>query len=223
MSSDTRGVPDSKGTFIAWAILAFMATVFGVVSLRYALPRIPFPTPLPNFVTRHGWLIAHATFSSLALLTGAWQFLPIIRRRWLVAHRWLGRIYCTSVLLGWIASLPIAAHAQTGAIASAGFLALGLFWIGTTAAGYFTIRAGHVDAHRRWMVRSYALTAAAITLRNYLPLLVISGLSFAVSYRIVAWACWIPNLIFAEWLLRRPVRVSIHASDQPANLSAVSK
>jgi uncharacterized membrane protein len=223
MSSDRRGVPDSKGSFVAWALLAFMATSLGLVSLRYALPRVPFPTPLPNFMARHNWVIAHATFSSLALLTGPWQFLPIIRRRWLVAHRWLGRIYCSTVLLGWIASLPIAAHAQAGAISSAGFLALGLFWLGTTAAGYFTIRAGKVEAHRRWMVRSYALTAAAITLRNYLPLLVISGLSFEVSYRIVAWACWIPNLIFAEWLLRRPLKDPLRNSRQRAELTAISK
>jgi uncharacterized membrane protein len=159
--------------------------------------------PLPNFTARHNWLIAHAVFASLALLAGPWQFLPIIRRHWLTAHRWLGRIYCTAVLFGWIASLPIAAHAQAGAISSAGFLTLGVFWIATTAAAYLTIRAGKVEQHRRWMVRSYALTAAAITLRNYLPLLVVSGLSFDASYRIVAWLCWIPNLIFAEWLLHR--------------------
>jgi hypothetical protein len=65
------------------------------------------------------------------------------------------------------------------------------------------------------MIRSYALTAAAITLRTYLPILLLSGASYVTSYRIVAWACWIPNLFFAEWLLRRG-RVVV--SDLPTGL-----
>ena len=57
--------------------------------------------------------------------------------------------------------------------------------------------------HRRWMIRSYALTAAAITLRLYLPLLSHLGIPFDMSYPVVAWLCWVPNLLFAEWLCRR--------------------
>jgi len=185
-----------------WALLTLFATFVGLVSLRYALPKVPFPAGMPNFQLRHKWLIAHAIFASIALLVGPWQFLPSLRQRRLLMHRWIGRIYCGSVLLGWLASLPIAAHAQAGAISSAGFLTLGFFWIGTTAAGYFTIRSGKLIAHRRWMMRSFALTAAAITLRIYLPLLPLTGLSFSTSYRIIAWACWVPNLFVAEWLLR---------------------
>jgi uncharacterized membrane protein len=185
-----------------WALLALLATFIGLVSLRYALPKAPFPADLPNLQQRHHWLIAHAIFSSIALLVGPWQFLPRIRQRWLGIHRWMGRIYCSAVLFGWLSSLPIAAHAKAGAISSAGFLTLGFFWIGATAAGYLTIRSGKVAAHRRWMIWSYALTAAAITLRIYLPLVPLTGLSFATGYRIIAWACWIPNLFFAEWLLR---------------------
>jgi uncharacterized membrane protein len=185
-----------------WSLLALLATVVGLVSLRYALPKVPFPAGLPNFQLRHKWLIAHAIFSSIALLCGPWQFLPLLRQRWLAVHRWIGRIYCCAVLFGWLASLPIAAHAQAGAVSSAGFLTLGFFWIGFTAAGYFTIRSGKVVAHRRWMIRSFALTAAAITLRIYLPLLPLTGLSFSTSYRIIAWTCWVPNLFVAEWLLR---------------------
>lgn len=192
----------SKPSAFGWAVLTFFATATGLFSLRYALPKVPLPGP-PNFWLRHNWLVTHAIASSIALLTGPWQFLPAIRRRWLNAHRWLGRIYCGAVLIGWIASLPIAAHADYGAISSVGFLILGIIWISCTAAGYFTIRQGRVAVHQEWMIRSYALTAAAITLRNYLPLLVLAEFSFSTAYRTIAWLCWIPNLLFAEWLIRR--------------------
>jgi Predicted membrane protein (DUF2306) len=193
----------SRLAFTGWVFLTFLATAIGLFSLRYALPTAPFMTGLPNFRIRHGWLVAHAIFASIALLAGPWQFLPSLRRRWPVAHRWTGRVYCGSVVVGWVASVPVAAHASTGAVASAGFLTLGVFWIATTAAGYLTARSGKFLAHRDWMVRSYALTAAAITLRIYMPLFAVAGIPYAISYPIIAWLCWIANLIFAEWLIGR--------------------
>ncbi|HZU25383.1 MAG TPA: DUF2306 domain-containing protein [Bryobacteraceae bacterium] len=189
---------------ISWAILTFFALGTGLGALRYALPRVPFPAPLPNFFARHGWLVGHAVSSGVALLAGPWQFLSSLRRRSLSFHRWAGRVYCAAVLAGWLLSLPIAAHAQTGRVASAGFLTLGAAWIAATAAGYFNARRGLVLRHREWMTRSYALTAAAITLRIYLPIMTMAGVPFSTSYPLVAWICWIPNLLFAEWLVRRP-------------------
>lgn len=193
-----------------WMLLGFGAVVNGLEGLRYALPSAPFHPPIGNFVTRQDWLAAHALFSSVALLAGPWQFSTRLRQRYLHAHRWLGRIYCAAVAAGWVSSLPIAAHAETGAVASAGFLALGVFWMGTTAAGYFAIRAGRVQAHRDWMVRSYAMAAAAITLRVYLPVVLAAHASFAIGYSAIAWMCWVPNLLVAEWLVRqrRAMRVA---------------
>jgi uncharacterized membrane protein len=198
-----------------WRLLAFFAVTTGLESLRYALPHVPFPAPLPNFIVRHNWLIAHAIFSSVALLAGPWQFLSSLRRRSLTRHRRLGRIYCIAVAAGWVTSLPIASHAQTGAVASAGFLALGAAWIGTTGAAYFKIRQRQVRAHREWMIRSYALTAAAITLRIYLPICLVSGVPYAKCYPLIAWLCWIPNWIFAEWLISRSSARAVEFRNSP--------
>ncbi len=55
-----------------------------------------------------------------------------------------------------------------GPVAGAGFLLLGLMWIGCTLEALLRIRGGDVEGHRRWMVRSVALTLAAVTLRLYL-------------------------------------------------------
>lgn len=193
----------SRWATIGWVFLAINAVGLGLYSLRYLLPGAPLAIPIPNFRVRHDWLVAHATFSSIALLAGPWQFLPALRKRRPATHRWTGRVYCCAVLAGWLASLPIASHANTGAVASAGFLILGLLWLWCTAMAYLRIRRRQVEAHREWMVRSYALTAAAITLRSYLPVLLVSGVPYTISYPIVAWACWIPNLLLAEWLVRR--------------------
>lgn len=53
------------------------------------------------------------------------------------------------------------------------------------------------------MVRNFALTFAAVTLRLWLPASVVSGVPFELAYAIVAWLCWVPNLAVAEWMLDR--------------------
>ena len=53
------------------------------------------------------------------------------------------------------------------------------------------------------MIRSFALLFAAVTLRIELPLLILWTGEFASAYVIVSWLCWVPNLIWAEWYIRR--------------------
>jgi hypothetical protein len=52
------------------------------------------------------------------------------------------------------------------------------------------------------MIRSFALTAAAITLRIYLPLVFVFHWPFSIAYPAIAWLCWIPNALAAEMYLR---------------------
>ena len=53
------------------------------------------------------------------------------------------------------------------------------------------------------MVRSYAVCYAAVMLRLQMwPLGSVFG-DFATAYQVVSWSCWVPNLVFAEWWLRR--------------------
>jgi hypothetical protein len=97
--------------------------------------------------------------------------------------------------------------AITGPVAGAGFFLLAIAWLATSGRAYAKARAGDIAAHRRWMIRSAALTFAAVTLRLYLASSQIAGLPFAPSYTIIAWACWVPNLIVVEAWLRRRGRV----------------
>ena len=52
------------------------------------------------------------------------------------------------------------------------------------------------------MIRNYALTFAAATLRIELVALLMSGVSFTVAYTTVAWSSWVPNLLVVETWLR---------------------
>lgn len=186
-----------------WVLLAVFAAATGIGALRYVLPVVPFPAPLDNFIHRWPLLSLHAFCGALALLAGPLQLLRPFRERHWKFHRRMGWIYCGAVGLGALAALRLALNASTGRIAGAGFFFLGLAWLTSTALALKFILSGNTVRHRRWMIRGYSLTAAAITLRLYLPLSFVPHFSYAVVYPAIAWLCWVPNLIVAELYLRR--------------------
>ncbi len=51
------------------------------------------------------------------------------------------------------------------------------------------------------MIRSWALTFAAVNLRLYLGIAFAMGLAFSDSYPVISFLCWVPNLIAAELYL----------------------
>ena len=140
-----------------------------------------------------------------ALLAGPWQFSEKLRTRALNFHRWLGRVYLLEVVLGSVAGFVMATVSEQGLPTHLGFGMLALLWFFTGLEAYRAIRRGNTVAHRHWMIRNFALTLAAVTLRNYMPLMLFAfGWSFRQSYITVSWLCWVPNLLVAEWLVRRP-------------------
>jgi uncharacterized membrane protein len=146
--------------------------------------------------------IAHFSCGAIALVTGALQFNARLRTRFRRVHRWSGRVYVAAVTVSGIAGLSMATHASGGAVARWGFGMLALSWLGCTIAGWRKAVGGDLVSHRRWMIRSYALTLAAVTLRLYLPLAGLLGIPFALAYPAIAWLCWIPNLLVAQWMIR---------------------
>ena len=193
-----RNVPRS-----AFGLMSLAAVAVGLWSLRYAMPGAPGAAPLDNLDTDRLAFLAHAVSASVALLLGPLQFVGALRRRRPEVHRAVGWASVMAISVAWAASLPMAMHAQTGAIASAGFMALGVAWAATATLGVVRARERDFVAHRRWMVRCFALTAAAITLRLQLGLSGLAGIPFDVGYPVIAWSSWVPNLVVAEWLLRR--------------------
>lgn len=143
----------------------------------------------------------HLGAAAIAIAVGPFQLSTRLRTRFRRLHRLSGRFYVGGVFVGGLASLALAMESQGGSVAHAGFLALGVLWIATTAEAFRRILAKDIRGHRRWMIRSWALTFAAVTLRVYLPASIIAGLPYQASYAVIAWLCWVPNVIAAEWYL----------------------
>ena len=91
-----------------------------------------------------------------------------------------------------------------GPVAAGGLGVLGVVWVATTVAAFRAAMRGDFVTHRRWAIRSFALAFAAVTLRLYLPVSGLLGLSFDAAYPAIAWLCWVPNLLVTR--LARPAR-----------------
>lgn len=188
--------------FLAIGVAMYAAIAYGF----FPLGALVHPDMKAAFAAHAAAIYTHVFASIVALALGPFQFSIKLRQRHLTLHRWIGRTYLSvGVLVGGLAGLYMAQFAYGGVVSRMGFTALALAWLGSGVMAYRAIRRRDMANHRAWMVRNYALTFAAVTLRLYLPLALVGDLEFGEFYPVVAWLCWVPNLIWAEWFVRSGV------------------
>lgn len=190
--------------FLNKGLLFFLAIgVAGYAFFAYSvlpLGSLVHPEMKANFLVHSTGIYTHAFASSVALMLGPLQFSTRLRQKYTVIHRWFGRTYLSvGVMVGGLSGLYMSQYAFGGLYARLGFAALAGFWLYTGLRAYLAIRRGRIDEHRKWMVRNFSLTFAAVTLRFYLPASMAAGIEFAIAYPIIAWLCWLPNVVLAEW------------------------
>lgn len=203
-----RGSPARQhwGGLVWVGLLIFLAAVVAVLSVSYLyapVSEMRFEQQRASFAEQVWAIRLHAAGGLVALLFGSLQFLHVIRLNWPAIHRWIGRVYLVGVLAGAVGAVSLAPNAWGGLPSASGFMLLGVFWASCASIAFWRIRAGDVPGHRAWMIRTYAITFAAVTLR--LELLFLGGIGFdqLEAYMTVAWLSWVPNLIVAElWLAR---------------------
>ena len=222
----TATEPRRIGTRAGWTwvllssigIAAFAVTPYLTSSLA-ALVESPTAGLAANYVDRPWFIVvafyAHIVMGGIALVLGPLQFWRGLRTRHPRVHRWTGRTYLVAVAISSVAGLVIAVVNDAGFVGFFGFGTLAVLWFVTGWRAYRAIRRRDIDSHRAWMMRNFALTYAAVTLRIWLPLLIMFQVLvpaapgtdfeavFANAYAAVPFLCWIPNLIVAEWLIRR--------------------
>lgn len=194
------------GLIFAGLCVAVAVYAFGFLYGEYR-PRNPFAV---RFARSGLDVPAHFFGAGLALLLAPLQIYAALRRRWPQLHRTAGWLYAAAVLIGGLSGLSLARNAHGGWASGSGFALLAVTWLWVTALGIGYAIAGDYERHRRWMLRSVALTAAAITLRLMLALgQGVLHLPFVTVYIAAAWGCWTINLALCElWLRRRHAPVS---------------
>lgn len=178
-------------------VAAYAMVGYGVMPLG----SLVHPDMRAGFVAHPLGVNVHVFAAAVALLLGPLQFSTRLRHAQAALHRWVGRAYLgLGVLVGGLSGLYLSQFAFGGAAAKLGFALLAVGWLYTGWRAFVAIRKRAISEHRRWMGRNFALAFAAVMLRLYIPVSVAIGVDFAVAYPVIAWLCWVPNLVVAEWL-----------------------
>jgi hypothetical protein len=185
-----------------WGLLAISSVGLAIYSYRYFLPLDLRGPPILGNAYSTPFLYIHIVGAATALLTGPLNFVAGVRAPWPNLNRWVGRIYVTGCLLGGVGGLVAAFGSTAGPIVAAGFGLLAVCWIMANVQGWRMARARRFAEHRKWMIRSFAMSLAAVTLRLYMALLPILHFPVLEGYRAISFLCWIPNLIVADFYIR---------------------
>ena len=192
-----------KGAFWLTLVSSVAVAVYAVVGYAFLTPGQTVHPTMQAAYAQHPWrILIHVAASLVALAVGPWQFIPALRRH-KALHRGLGFVYFLAVFVGGISGLFTAFIAQGGMISQIGFVTLAELWIVTAILALMAIRRGDYRSHEAWAIRSFALTFAAVTIRLQLGAGFAAGQRFEDFYWMLSWTCWIPNLLVAEWLIRR--------------------
>ncbi|MEH7306998.1 DUF2306 domain-containing protein, partial [Neobacillus drentensis] len=201
--------------------------VLFIISIGVIIPFVaPYVTLDPDnsrvSITSSGlqfpMLMAHIVTACVALLSGFFQFLDLIRIKTPKVHRLLGRVYMCSVLISGLLGLIYVPYIENFSKA-ASFLVLSLIWLFTCWKGYRTAVRKQFAEHRNWMIRSFGITLVAVSGRIVVPILLLtyytingfslpSGREKMIEEVLNAniWVGLIVNFIVVEWgILRKDV------------------
>lgn len=149
-------------------------------------------------------LVGHIAGASIALLVGMVQFVPYIRDNMPLLHRASGYLYTFTAILGLglgayvSAALPM----EGGPKAIVANIVGGCLGIACIVIAFFRIRQGQYEKHGQWMLRSYAILMAILTVYLLVTLFAAMGMDSMLGLTLAHMVCFPINLAIAEMIIR---------------------
>ena len=194
-------------------LAALLIAAFAALMLTKTVPYYSFEKGIHFLTTKsddtndNPWFrlgfYVHITTALVVLVLGLLNWLPWVAARGPRLHRALGLGYVVGILaLAAPSGLVLARYANGGLAAQVGFTLQCVVWWGTTWLAYRAARQRQWPRHADWMVRSYAVTLAALALRGESYLMFYYFHTKPIeTYLTVTWLSWVGNLILAETAL----------------------
>jgi hypothetical protein len=191
-----------------WSLILYCAFLLLLICLQYIPVQfdIAFLTTKQSVIGYTHYKIAFFThvFSAIfTILFGSFQFVNFIKHKFKKAHRFIGKLYISILLLlAGPSGLVMSVYANGGVVSQISFALLSTLWMIFTYVAYHYAAQKKFALHQAFMIRSYALTLSAISLR-----LLKLGMAHTFSlppmdtYVIVSWASWLLNLAIAEFII----------------------
>lgn len=147
----------------------------------------------------------HVFTCFVCLFAGLTQFSKWLLKERPGLHRLLGKIYAFNIIfINVPMGLVLALYANGGLPGKLAFTTLDILWLFSTLLAIVWIRRGDVQKHGEYMIRSYALTLSALTLRLWKLVFVhLTSLDLSTIYIVDAWLGFTLNLLIAEIIIRK--------------------
>ncbi len=199
---------------------AFLLLIYGFFAfllLKISLQYIPYNTDIAFLRIKQDVIdipfyklafFIHVYTAIFVLPAGFTQFSVFIRRNFTLLHKYTGWIYAvTVILLAGPSGFYMGLYANGGAVSQVSFCLLAILWMYFTFMAILKAVQGDFKSHREFLIRSFALTLSAITLRAWKYILVLLFQPKPMDvYQLVAWLGWIPNIILAELIIMKIIK-----------------
>jgi hypothetical protein len=207
--------PTGKNIFKVFLLTAL--AFFSFLMLRIIWAYIPMKTNTAflqlkqQYIHITEWRVAffvHVFSSMLVLAAGFSQFSKKLLKKRPKLHRTLGYVYVLDILMvTGPAGLLMSFYANGGLSSRIAFILLSVLWIAFTAIALYKAIKKDFVAHRIYMIRSFALTLSAVSLRIWKVVIAYSSdMAPMDRYRIIAWLGWTLNLLIAEWIIYKYIK-----------------
>lgn len=196
------------GVLVTLAVLGFTGVMTGEVvpyfEFKYAANFLGTKTDEVLQQPAFQWAFyIHISSSLLVIFAGLWQFFPKLLRLYPKFHRNSGWVYIVTVLaLAGPSGLVLGFFANAGLPSKTGFVLQSIVWWVVTLLALLEIRKQRQLNHIHMMIRSYAITLAAMSLRTEsYAMFYLFGTKPVETYLTVTWLSWVGNLLIAETLI----------------------
>lgn len=204
--------------YVLLSATALFIAAFAGLMIRKTVPYYSFEPGISFLGTKsvetnqNSWFrlafYTHISSSVVMLVVGLAQWLPAVAKLGTRTHRTFGKAYVFGILaVAAPSGLVLARFANGGLVAQVAFsLQAGVWWVATLLA-YQNARRRRWPCHVTWMLRSYAITLAALSLRgeSYLFYYCLHTKPIE-TYLTVAWLSWVGNLLVMEVLIQAGLR-----------------
>ena len=201
--------------------------IFGLLTLfvfyHNELPLMDAHSPArQHFAKVAWWLLPHGLGGALALLLAPLQFSNRLRQRRLRLHRILGRLYVVCVAVSAPIAIPIAIKQGPPTLVMAAVLQSG-GWLLTTAVALYCVRAGNIQQHREWMIRSYPFAMVFVVARAIMAIPAVASMGevgvVSVVWSTIAVAYFVPSFVI-NWRKMFPPKAAAAAKRQTQAVKA---
>ncbi len=216
-----------KILFLSLIFISILGVVgYAMVIIGYLIFDPEALKPTVSYFAPRFPIIVHAFFGGVALFVGMFQLLRKFREKFSKLNLIFRKIYYTSVIISGVFGFFVSLYAQGGLVNKIGFGMLALLWLYSIARAMRADALGDMATFRVWIVRNYALTLAAVTLRLYIPLIWsfygFNPEAFSTIYATLGFLCWVPNIVFVEWFYLNKTKLAVGTESKSPKVSLIN-